>query len=295
MGSTGKKGVSSGGSTATGTGPVVGSGPILAPTTSIPPVNANNPQVAQQAPTAQNTPVTAGALTKVANMTDDELAALVQASKRVQMPNYLADAADDTQKFVFQAGMNEKPMVLDQADFDKFRQDNNIADYAILARSVTPASYTNQQGYTTNLTAQQVQDILKYSRLTYIGGKHGGRAYGSGAYFAMTGGSSTGYGGNTAVAVLNPNTAKVIDRMSLYNAIPSFAQSHPKFASAMGYRPGSSTSNGKLSVWALAMGYNVITDHNADRRGNYIRHGSHNSATGDYYNIIDRSALVYLK
>lgn len=304
MGSTGTKGVRSGGATATGTGPIVGSGPVLAPNTSIPPANQGNPQVAQQAPTAQNTPVTAESLDKISKMSDDELAALVQASKKALMPNFLADGDDETQKFVFQAGMNEKPMVLDKAEFDKFKQDNNIDDSEVIARSVGGASYRNQQNYQVNYTPQQVQDILKYSRLTYIGGKHGGKAYGSGAYFAMTGGDNTGYGGNTALAVLNPNTAHIIDRQSLNARISRFAQSHPKFAQAMGYRAGSSVSNSKLSVWALAMGYNVITNHTAVN-GKYVRHGrkigtntdgtpKYNS-TGDYYNIIDRSALVYLK
>ena len=248
---------------------------------SIQPANANNQNVQSQTPNDQNTPVTPQALTNISKMSDDELAALVNASKNAVMPNYLADRDDLTQKFVFQAGLNEKPLVLDQQAFDKFKQDNNIPDWQIISRSVNNASYTNQQGYTTTLTAQQVQDVLKYSKLTYIGGKHGGQAYGAGAYFAMTGGSSTGYGKNTAVAVLHPTNAKIISESDLSQKAVQFAKSHPKFAKAVGrYSVG---RNGNASVYALAMGYNVITDHQGGPR----------SGRDDYYNVIDRTALVY--
>lgn len=254
--------------------------PNLQPTVTIAPINQNNPNVQSQAPTDQNTPVTPQALTNISKMSDDELAALVIASKNAQMPNYLADRDDATQKFVFQAGLNERPLVLDQQSFDKFMQDNNIPKGHIISRSVNPISYTNQQGYKTTLTANQVQNILKDSKLTYIGGKHGGQAYGAGAYFAMTGGSSTGYGKNTATAVLHPINAKIISDSDLTFQSAAFARSHPKFANAVG-----PISNKNKSIYALAMGYNVITDHNGGFRAGH----------DDYYNVIDRSALVYLR
>lgn len=276
MGSTGNKANTAflGGGIAPSTAP----GP-LAPNVTIPPVNQGNPNVQTQAPNDQNTPVDPQSLKKIAAMSDDELAALVNASKQAQMPNYLADVNDPTQRFVFQAGLNEKPMVLDTAEFTKFMADNNIPNGQIIARSVNSIRYTNQQGYATNLTAQQVQDILKYSKLTYIGGKHGGQMLGAGAYFAMTGGSATGYGQNTAVAVLNPNTAKVISDSSLDSKASAFAAAHPKFARAVGRY-----TNKTKSIYALAMGYNVIAERSGRR-----------SNSGDYYNIIDRSALVYRK
>ena len=57
----------------------------------------------------------------------------------------------------------------------------------------------------------------------------------------------------------------------------AFDRSHPKFARATG---GYSTCfrNNNMSIYALAMGYNVIKD-----------------ATGSYHNVIDRKALVYKK
>lgn len=250
--------------------------PNLQPNTTVQPANQNNPNVQNQTPNAQNTPVTPGAVTALTKMTDDELAALVYASQKAQMPNYLADRPDPTQKFVFQAGINEKPMVLDQQAFNQYLQDNNIPQGEILSRSVNGANYLNQQGYTVRYTSDQIQKILKYSNLTYIGGKHGGQLLGAGAYFAMNGGGYTGYGGNTAVAVLNPN-AKIIEKYTLQSQIKQFAQTHPKFAAAVG-----PVTNQSLSIYALAMGYQVIAQSST-------KHPN----SDDYYNIIDRSALVY--
>lgn len=285
MGSTGKKGSSSSnpGATITST-----STTPLTPNVTITPANQNNPQVAQQAPSPANTPVTPDAVDKLTQMSDDELAALMNAAKKAVLPNYLADDyydsygrvnknMDKTQKFVYQAGINEKPMVLDKAEFDQYLKDKGIPNKEIIARSVNGNTYKNQQGYDVTLTSDQIQDILKYSSLTYIGGKHGGNLSGSGAYFAMTGGSSTSYGANTVVAVLNPDTAKVINRSTLASRASTFMQSHPKFTKAVG-KFGDDT----MSIYALAMGYNVITPNST--RGQ-----------GAYYNVIDRKALVYLK
>lgn len=260
------------------TGPISGNAASnLQPNVTITPANQNNPNVQSQAPNAQNTPVTSQALKNISGMSDDELAALVIASRSAQMPNFLADRPSATQKFVFQAGLNEKPMVLDSQAFNQYLQDNHIPQGQILSRSVNGANYINQDGYTVKYTPQQVQDILKYSRLNYIGGKHGGQNYGAGAYFAMTGGSSTGYGSNTANAVLNPKTAKIIDKYSLGNQVSAFTKTHPKTARAIG-----AYNSSTMSIYALAMGYNVIAENSRK-----------NSNSGDYYNIIDRSALVY--
>ena len=256
-----------------GVGPV---NPNLQPNVTIQPANQNNPNVQSQVPNAQNTPVTPGAVTALTQMTDDQLAALVNASKRAQMPNYLSDRPDPTQKFVFQAGINEKPMVLDSQAFNQYMQDNNIPQWQVMSRSVNNASYTNQQGYTVNYSSDQIQRMLKYSNLNYIGGKVGGQAYGAGAYFEMNGGGSTGYGSNTATAILNPK-AKIIEKWDLMNKANSFDQTHPKFAKAVG-----GVNNKTLSIYALAMGYQVITSASNGKR-----------KKGEYYNIIDRSALIY--
>ncbi len=245
-----------------------------------PPVNTMNPANANQTPNDQNTPLQPGGVTSLTQMTDDDLADLVNASKSVIMPNHLADADDPTQKFVYQAGMNSLPQVLDAASFQQFMQDNNIQQRQILARSVDSIQFS-AMGVNFSYTAQNVVDMMMYSKFNYIGGKHGGQAYGAGTYFAQTGGANTGYGGLTVNAVLDPSKARVISDTQLAQKAKAFAQTHPKFAKAVGgyVSSGSKFRGNNMSIWALAMGYNVIYD------------GTNDSST--YYNVIDRSALVY--
>ena len=242
-----------------------------------PPIQPQQPQ--QQIPINQ-TPVVQNAVGVLSSMSDDQLAQLMQQSKSVDMPNHLNDAVDATQKFVYKAGLNEQPQVLDDAAFQQYLQDNHIPQSDVLARSVGGANYT-VNGVTMRLTPQQVVDMMKYSALNYVGGKHGGQVYGAGTYFDRNGGNNTGYArGATAVAVLNPATAKVIDKATLQSQIPQFIQSHPKFARAVGGSSGSRVSSDVLSIYALAMGYNVITDSRTNPR---------------YHNVIDRAALVFRK
>lgn len=234
------------------------------------------PTVAQQPPDDNNTFVAPGGVTALTQMTDAQLAQLVRDSKAVDMPNFLADATDATQKFVFAAGLNAQPITMDDAAFAQWCKDNGITTKDLLSRDVNPITYTNPIGTKITLTAQQVVDVLRDSRFNYIGGKHGGQVYGAGTYFDHTGGGRTGYGNGrgsvTTVAALNPQTARPVSDSALPRLASSFAQSHPQFAQAVG-RYSSST----MSIYALAMGYNVIT------------------VSGGYTNVIDRSALVYRK
>lgn len=231
--------------------------------------------VTNQPPDDSNTPVAVDGLTALSQLDDDQLATLFQQSKTVDMPNHLNDVPDMTQKFAFAAGLNEKPAVLDDAAFDQFLMDSGISHNDILSRSVD-AITVNVSGIPFRYSANDLTDMMKYSKLNYIGGKHGGIAYGAGTYFAKNGGANTGYGsGATALAVLNPQTARVIDLTSLYSQAKTWSTVHPKFAAQVG-----NVSNRTASVYALAMGYNVITD---------------SANNPDYHNIIDRKALTYRK
>lgn len=206
-------------------------------------------------------------LAQIAAMTDDQLAAAVIASRNVDMPNFLNDVPDETQRFVYQVGLNGAPQVMDQQQFDQFLRQNNIPRSQIMARGVNG---------NTPYTAQQIADMFRYSELNYIGGKHGGQASGAGSYFDMNGGHQTGYGGGALLkAVYNPATARVIDWRALRQQSSSFAASHPKFARAVG-----SFRSSTASIYALAMGYNAIS-------------GGPVSPT--YQNIIDRSAVIVVK
>ena len=271
-------------------GGISGSTVQAAPQQPLQPQQPQNNNIQQQTPTAQNTPVTPQALNNISKMDDATLASLINSARGIQMPNMLADSKDATQEFVFAAGLNERPTVLDQKEFDQFMKDNNISKNEILSRSTNNVSYRNQDGTTINLTGDQVNDLIKYSRLTYIGGKRGGQAYGAGTYFDMNGGKNTGYGGTTMNAVLNPKTAKPISLSNLNNKIASYAQAHPQVAQAIQNLTGVSSSQAArswgstkaTSIYALCMGYNVITEYNT-------------STKSGYHNVIDRSALVIRK
>lgn len=234
-----------------------------------------NQPITQQPPTDQNTPVQPAAVTNLSQMTDAQLAQLARQAQTIDMPNALNDVVDQTQRFVFAAGINELPTVLDDAAFKQYMIDNGIPQSQVLTRSVDPVTYKNNDGTAVRLSANDVIDMMKYSKLNYIGGKVGGQAYGAGTYFDQTGGRSTGYGNTTATAVLNPATARVIDDRTLMSKAKAFSKSHPQFTRAVGAF-STSFRNNNMSIYALAMGYNVIKDH-----------------YGGYHNVIDRSALVY--
>lgn len=266
-----------------GRGSSSGLAAMVAPTQPIPgpklkiPVPDPNP-IADQVPDDNNTPVAPNALDSLVGMTDDQLAQVYLDSQKAGLPNHLGDVDDKTQRFVFQIGLNDKPMVLDAAAFNQFLSDNNIPRGQILSRSVDGGKLRTSSGNVRTLSAQDVVDMMTQSRLNYIGGKVGGQAYGAGTYFDQNGGGATGYGnGKTVNAVLNPKTARVVTDSKLRTLAAAFDRSHPKFARATG---GYSTSfrNNNMSIYALAMGYNVIKD-----------------ATGSYHNVIDRKALVYKK
>ena len=212
-------------------------------------------------------------------MSDDELANALKISRNVQMPNHIADVSDDTQNFAYANKLNAKPTVLSDSDFDNFLKQNGISDSQILIREVNGATF-NSGGIRYNLTANDITDMFKTSDINYIGGKRGGQAYGAGTYFGMEGrNGSTGYAsGATMMAVLNPKTARVISRNKISSEWNKFIANKPKLAKEYNSRG----SVGGMSVQALLMGYNVITS----------AYNNSSNSRGDYYNVIDRSAVV---
>lgn len=242
-------------------------------------INAVFQQLQQQMndPTPSAPPVNTNGVDTLSQMSDDELAALVAASKTVDMPNHIGDVNDATQRFVYAAGLNEKPQAMDAAQMAQYMKDNNIPQGQMLSRSVNANTIT-VNGTQIVLSSAMIKAQFTDGKYNYIGGKYGGMAYGAGTYFAMNGGGNTGYGGDTLNAILSPS-ARVVYENTLYTKARSFAASHPKFAKAVG-----SINNRNQSIYALAMGYNVISS-SPNIRGN----------SGDYYNVIDRKALIVRK
>lgn len=239
-----------------------------------------NPLQNQIQHTPQGIPILQGGLAAIASLDDDGLAQLMKASKTADMPDQLNDATGSknmSQAFVYQAGLNEKPQVMDDATFDAYVKQNGLQNQ-VLRRDVNPISYT--VGTTKyNYSADEIAQQFNGGMYNYVGGKHGGSAYGFGTYFEQgRHNTRTGYGNGsrarTMQCVLNPKTARVITERTLYNKGRAFAQSHPKFAKQAG-----SINSSNQSIYALAMGYNVIDSGDSSR----------------YYVVIDRSAVIARK
>lgn len=197
-----------------------------------------------------------------AKMSDDDLYNLYVSSRTVDMPNHLADVADETQRFVYKTQLNTKPQVLDSADFDKYLKDNKISSSEIMVRSLDSISYQSG-GVHYKFSAGQLHDMTRYGIYNYIGGKNGGQVSGAGTYFERNGGYNTGYGRTSMRGVLSKN-AKVISRTDVDSKWRQFVSSRPKMAK----------TNPSMSVKALMMGYNVVWNGRS------------------YFNVIDRSAVV---
>lgn len=238
-------------------------------------INAVFQQLQQQMtdPTPSQPPVNVDAADTLSKMTDDELAALANASKKVDMPNHLNDVSDATQRFVYAAGLNGKPQSLDASEFAQYMADNRISQSKVMSRSVNGNTIT-VNGTQMVLSSAMIKAQFTDSKYNYIGGKYGGMAIGAGTYFDMNGGGNTGYGGDTMTAILSPS-ARVIDSSTLSLQARQFAQSHPKFARAVGAYNTNFYGN-NMSIYALAMGYNVIK-------------------SGSYHNVIDRTAVIVRK
>lgn len=221
-------------------------------------------------------------LDQLSQMSDSQMAQVLADAKVVDMPNYINDFEDVTQRLVYQIGLNGKPTVMDASSFNQFMKQNGIPNSQILSRSV------NGNG---SVDADLVVDTFKDAQFNYIGGKIGGQVHGGGTYFDMNGGGNTGYGSGASItAVLNPATARVITEAQLSKLAATFAQTHPQTARLIGpfdsgqpagmsfYSGGRAAGTlgvpgNNISVYAMLFGYNVVQ-------------------SGSYHTVIDRSALV---
>lgn len=201
------------------------------------------------------------------NMTDDEKADVISSMISQSVPAHLSD--NDFQKFIYNIGLNDKPQLVDDATLDGmagteiFRTVNSVYDRK------------NDISYNADQICKQVQS----GRITRVSDS-GGSVYGKGIYFADNLRDSTDYGnssGNvkkTAVirGKLNSN-AKVINYHSALSAASKEANSGSKLGNAL----KKCDSESMVSLYALAKGYNVITNGR------------------NYYNILNRNAVTISK
>lgn len=200
-------------------------------------------------------------------MTDDEKADFISANIKNDVPDHLAK--NDFQRFIYNSGLNEKPDIVDDATLDKmtgteiFRTVNNVYD------SKNDISYTGDQ------IAKQVMA----GRVTRVS-DNGGSVYGRGIYFADNYSGSTSYGNTrgdakkTAVmrGKLN-NNAKVVNYYTASQGVSKEIASGSKLGKVL----RKSDSDSRVSIYAMAKGYNVISS----------GHG--------YMNILNRNAITMSK
>lgn len=219
---------------------------------------------AQQAPDAVSVPIQdvmtglggSHTLAEIQAMTDAEYDAYLDTLGSVDMPNFLAD--NDFQRFVYDAGVNDRPQVVDQATFDAlpgttmYRTVNSVYDRA------TDVGMSADQ-----IAAQTMQSSL--SRI-------GNGVYGDGFYFADSASASHMYGSRRGDV---KRTAVMQAKLSPTANVVSYSQIMAQYMRDPSSSKRGIGSNSGLSMFALRKGYNVI---DVGRNG--------------YYNVLDRSALV---
>ena len=238
---------------------IMGSGtPLPPPTNSNTQTDVDNTQVASAFSADYD---------KFMAMTDDEKADFINANIKSDVPDHLAK--NDFQRFVYNSGLNEKPDVVDDATLDKmtgteiFRTVNNVYD------SKNDISYS----------ADQIAKQVMAGRVTRVS-DNGGSVYGRGIYFADGYGSSTSYGSSrgdvkkTAVmrGKLN-NNAKVVNYYTASQGVSKEISSGSKLGKVL----RKADSDSRVSIYAMAKGYNVISS----------GHG--------YLNILNRNAITMSK
>ena len=225
---------------------------------------SGQPQITPQVDDTQVASAFSASYDNFMAMTDDEKADFIDATIKQGVPAHLAQ--NDFQRFVYNSGMNEKPDVVDDATLDTmtgteiFRTVNNVYD------SKNDISYN----------ADQIAKQVMSGRTTRVS-DNGGSVYGRGVYFADNYGGSVGYGNTTGnvkkTAVIRGklnNNAKVID----YSKASSGVSKEISSKSKLGKTLKKCDHDSQVSIYAMAKGYNVITNGRS------------------YYNILNRNAVT---
>lgn len=177
-----------------------------------------------------------------------------------------------TQKMVYGLGLNDKPKIISQQEFDDETVNVPFGDARVLYRTVDDAITTGG----VKMTAEQQLQMLAYGDLSWIGrGIHG-----DGLYFSNSESGSKSYGSGrgksaTIACVLNEN-ARMITERNLKKEYDQYVKSHPETRKALGFARSKST-NDSYSQFALLRGYNVIV--------------SSQFGGEAYYTVLDRKAL----
>lgn len=222
------------------------------------------------------------------SFSDDDLSLVASLSEQIDLPKILKNGDsfnNPVQSFVYILGINSKPIVLKYEQFLEYMRKNNISLENIISRSIMSNSL---------LTAKEICDQFMFGEYNFIAGRYFGCQCGLGAYFRENGGNPTGYdrlsvysqkafkmhdnlssccskASHTMIGCLNPLTARIVDYNALVEESKFFCKTHGKLHSVIG-----NCKPSNASIYALAMGYNVIQD--SERPKDFV--------------IIDRGAVV---
>ena len=200
-------------------------------------------------------------------MTPSELEALADKMRTTPTTYYSQNEMNPynpTQRLVDEIGLHGKPVVLDNATYDKVVNENGFLQ---IYRGV------HSNG---SMSAQDVRKNTMYADKNYVGdGIHG-----DGLYFSTSGSTARAYAGRSGAvtqAFIDPSKARIVDE----DTIRRMARNDPAHYNSRTMRD--------ISQYALYKGYNCIVA----RGGN----GSISHAQGgeDFYVPIDRSILVIRK
>lgn len=210
-------------------------------------------------------------LSDVQAMDDDALHDFLINVNNTDTPDFLNTV--HLQKMVYALGLNDKPEIISQKEFDDMTVNAPFGSGApVLYRTVNDTVLTGN----VPMSARQMQQQFLKGDLTYIGnGIHG-----DGLYFSDDKGGSRAYGrgrGQSAMiaGVLNKNARPITER-ALKSEYDKFIKTHPRSRKALGFARSKSTHD-SMSQFALMRGYNVII---SKQLGNE-----------NYYTVLDRSAI----
>ena len=157
------------------------------------------------------------------------------------------------------AGLNAKPTVISDEEFDKYVRDNKTQ---VLYRGVNG----NRE-----FTGDDFQNQTRYGDYTSTGRG----IYGDGLYFTTNVVEAHNYGKSIMKMTLSKN-AKVIDYQKLNNQFKKELKNNPNLHKTLLQKYDQSSG---LSIYALQKGYNVI----------HVKGGNHGT---DFYAALTRDAMI---
>ena len=159
------------------------------------------------------------------NMSNEEinqLSSKLFSQKSSEIFNEGLNGDSEYQKLVRELGLNDKPTVLSEKEFNA-----KLGDNTTIYRGVKGTTKWDGQDYVVDRSGKDIIDNMKYSDKTYIGSG----IYGDGIYFTDSFSASRKYAGldNTqiATAFIDKSKASVIDQAKLKTMRTEFYKNNP--------------------------------------------------------------------